>query len=366
MKRKSIAFISYSLTSGGAERILTTLANEFCDDYEIFIITLTDCRSFYQLDQRIKHLNCGLAVDGKTALGNKLKQYYKVIKKLSQCFKSNNIDIAISFMTTANIFSIVATKLNKIPVIISERNNPVVNPPNRFWKYLRDRSYRFTSHLVVQTNANKKYFEKIVPTKNIKVIPNLIGRSLGSKRKLPRDIGENKIILSVGRLDQNKSQDLLIKAFANIPNDGWQVQLLGEGSARDDYEAVAKKLCVREKVSFLGNCINVWDYYNQATIFVFTSKSEGFPNALVEALYYGVPSISTNCPYGPEELITPDENGFLIPVGDQKSLENKLGTLMDHPDMRSKFSNNAIISSQAFEADIIKSVWHKYIAELVS
>ncbi|WP_411032153.1 glycosyltransferase family 4 protein [Spongiimicrobium sp. 3-5] len=364
-KKKKIAFVSYNLVSGGAERVLTTLANKFCDTFEVYIITLEDCTSFYPLDSRIKRLHCNLKAENKSITLSRLYDYWKTVQNLKNHIKTNEISLCISFLTATNVFTILASKWCGRPCIISERNNPIVNSPSFFWKKMRNLIYRFSNALVVQTKANKAFYSDLMPDKRIHIVPNPLEPNLASKRILPKTYAKENTILSVGRLDNNKAQGLLIRAFANIQNENWKVQLVGDGSAKENYESLAEDLGVADRIEFLGNCKDVWTFYNKATIFAFTSRSEGFPNALTEAMYYGIPSISTDCPHGPSELIVNGENGFLIEVDDQAELENKLSKLMADEPLRSKMGNKAMEDLQAFEIDKIKSRWEKLMMEFL-
>src|SRR5690606_22940547 len=113
----------------------------------------------------------------------------------------------------------------------------------------------------------------------------------------------------------------------NIKNEDWALHIIGDGVNRNAYESLIKSLNIEHKVKLLGNKTNVDTYYNESSVFVFTSRFEGFPNALTEAMYFGLPSISTDCPSGPSELITDGYNGFLISVEDQQALEVQLKKL---------------------------------------
>lgn len=364
-KKRKIGFVIHSLSTGGAERVLTELANELVKEQEVVIITLVKCKPFYSINHKIKIVYCSdEEVYSKNGL-HAILNNFKYVKKLYSIIKEENINLIIGFTTSANVISILASKLAKIKCIISERNNPILAPPNKFWTILRNVSYRYTNYLVVQTSNNKSYFSELIPSEKIIIIPNPIGSIFESERKLPiRENKQNKNIITVGRLNTNKSQDLLIKSFANISNEEFNLKLLGDGPEKNNYIDLTRDLNIENKVEFLGNINDVSKYYSTATIFVFTSKSEGFPNALMEAMYFGLPCISTNCPNGPLDLIEDGINGYLIDVGNQKQLEEKLDLLIKNKNIRQKLSQNAIKSTIKFEMKFIVKSWEKYINEL--
>lgn len=364
--KKHIAFIIHHLQAGGAERVVVTLANELIWDYRVTIINLTKNDPFFEIDEQI---NVEFANDKEIVSKNGLdaiRNNLRTIGRVRRICKKNKFDLLIGFTTTSNVITSICAKNLKIPCIISERNNPIVDPPNLFWRILRNYSYKFANLLIVQTRPSKDFFTGIVNANKIRVILNPISRNLEEIRKrnskgLPRE----KFILSVGRLDSNKAQDLLIKAFAALGRRDWKVVFLGEGPKKNDYIKLAQEIGIIDCLEFVGRKSNVSDYYERAGIFVFTSKSEGLPNALMEALYFGVPTISTDCPFGPSDLIVNNENGYLIPVGNQIELEKRMLSLMDDKKQREKLSNRAREMSNRFELREIEAMWNEQIKKLI-
>lgn len=305
-----------------------------------------------------------MGTDENKFFGDRLYGYWNVIKKLKKIHKEYAIDITISFLTTVNVFNIISAKWSGIPCIISERNNPVVNPPRGVWKILKLLTYRYASLLVVQTMANKAYHSKYLNEKSIEIVPNPLASELIGLRD--RKKNSKKQILTVGRLDKNKSQDLLLRAFSNIRiKEDWQVILVGDGDQMKNYCSLAAELRIENKIKFEGKQHDISRYYNEASIFVFTSKSEGFPNVLIEALHFGLPIVSTNCPNGPSELIDHGKNGFLIPIDNQPELEEKLKLLINDSSLRADFSQAAIESASKFTPNQVKRLWQKHLESLL-
>lgn len=361
MKRKKIAFIIPSLETGGAERVVSSLANELIDDFDVTIIAYYNCTPFYKLDERIDFKFCKIDyIKGE----NSLMTHFQLFTRTYKILKSKKINLVIGFMSTANIYAIVSSKLLRIPNIISERSNPNYNDISNFWVKLRRLIYPYANKLVIQTNGIKDYFNDIINEEQFETIKNPLAKDLILKRDL--NSIKDKLILNVGRLSPSKNQDLLIKAFANIDHKDWKLIIVGEGEFKKELSRLIDFYKLEDKVILIGNEPNVSKYYNTASIFAFTSKHEGFPNVLTEALYFGLPTISTNCSFGPSELINDLENGFLIPVGDQIQLEEKLKILMTDSDLRKKFSNNAINSTVNFEGTKISLKWKSLITKLLN
>jgi len=365
MGRSKIAFLIFSLGSGGAERVVSGLANNLADTHDVTIITLVKKIPFYQLNSKVQLLHCSDKI--KTAT-NPLSSLYDGVVRVITIYKflrKHEIQLLINFMTMANIYGILASKLAKIPCIISERANHAVYQLPKLIVKIRNLIYKHANLLVVQTEGNKDFYENVISPDKILIIQNPISETLQSKRSLHRKEGKKNYILNVGSFKQGKAQDLLISAFANIPNEGWELIFVGEGPKKSRFLQLAHDLKIADKTSFEGQQSDIHTYYKNATIFVFTSEHEGFPNALMEALFFGIPSISTDCPYGPSDLITDGENGFLIPVGNRKKLEKQMMKLMGDVDLQHQFSEKAILSTKKFEMELIAGQWKQQINKLL-
>ena len=363
--RKKIAFVIYGLGSGGAERVIVELANNLVESYEVFLITLVKTEPFYKPDQSIKLLHCSENTKTSTnPIMSTANGLYR-IEKLRRILKNYKVELAIGFMTSSNIYAICASKLRGIPCIISERSNHNIKKLSKSLELVRNLSYKFCNYLIVQTNGNKNYYEKFLENSKIIVIANPISKDFENTRKTNIDVKKDKIILNVGSFKEGKAQYLLIKAFCNINDKDHRIVFVGDGPTKNDHIKLVKKLKLENRIVFAGKQKQISQYYNQAMIFVFTSEHEGFPNALLEALFFGIPTISTNCEHGPNDLITDGVNGFLIPVGDQQELEKKLTKLLQDKILQQNFSENAMKSTSKYNIADISASWRKYIETLI-
>lgn len=354
-----ICFLIYSLGSGGAERAITGLANYWAKEHQVTIITLVESAPFYKLQREVELKYCLKKTKEITTTFSSLLDGLKRLRRLIIFLKEARTDVLLSFMHTSNIYSIWACKLLGIPCIISERANHNVYQLPKIHKKLRNFSYPYANTLVVQTLGNKIFYEKYFKTLPIKIIPNAVSTDFKTKKKSKKQ--NESMILNVGSFKDGKAQDLLIRAFAKLENKDWKLIFLGKGPNLENFKKLSRELEVAGHVEFRGVQKNVASYYNQAQLFVFTSEHEGFPNALLEALYFGVPSISTNCPHGPADMITDGENGFLVPVGDVDVLAEKMELLMNSEALQEKFRNNALKSTQKYEMEAIAHKWMEVI-----
>ncbi len=360
-KKPKIAFVITSLTSGGAERVLSTLANSLVSDYQVTIITLYNVEPFYHLHSQINRISCRESYNKNMRFMDSLNNNIYMIRCLFLILRKERIDVLIGFMTTTNVYSIIACKLANIPCLISERTHPDFDPLSRFWINVRKKTYPFCTKLVIQTEGIKSYFSNFLKSNKLAIIKNPLAESLLKFRDATTQ--KEKVILSVGRLDPVKNQKLLIEAFSEMNTENWKIQIVGEGELHSELKSLITQLNLQDSVELVGSVNNVHEYYNKASIFTFTSNFEGFPNALIEAMAFGLPCISTNCPSGPSEIIDDGENGFLIPVGDKNMLKRKLEVLMNQPELRTSFGHAARASTTKFETKHISEQWKHLLTE---
>lgn len=362
MRRKRIAFVISSLSPGGAERVVSNLANKLINDYHVTIIVLYNDKPFYTLDRRIEIISCQEKYNFNNSKSKSILFHFKFIKKIFSFIKQDKIDLCISFMTTTNIYATIASRLAKVPIIISERTNPHYGL-NKPWQILRKRIYPLSNLLLVQTENVKAYYLSFMNSEKVKVIKNPLSPNLIKNRK--QDNNKENIVLSVGRLSPEKNHDLLIKAFSKINPEDWKLILVGDGVCRPDYHKLITNLKMNNSIKIIGNIKDVDTYYNKAKIFVFTSRFEGFPNALIEAMAFGLPCISTDCQSGPSELLTHGENGFLIPVEDEQALQVHLKKLIADEKLRNLFGMQALKTAKEYEIDPISNKWSNFIDDLL-
>lgn len=359
MEKKTIAFIVGSLGSGGAERVISTLSNQLVNTYNVCIITFKDVPPFYPLDNRIKVLPCFEIIKPSSNIIQALKVNYDLYHKISSYLRDEKINLCIGFLTSSNVLSVLAARANKIPVIVSERNNPNASKTSSIWKAMRKFTYPKANYVVVQTEIIKQFYSNWIEESKLRILHNPLSPDLNCK-SMPDEARDN-LILNVGSLTEQKGQDMLIKAFAKINPKEWKLMIVGEGGKRKIYEEFIRSLNMTGKIFLPGRMKNISDYYNSAKIFAFPSLFEGFPNALIEAMYMGLPSISTDCPTGPSELISDGKNGFLVAIGDEENFTEKLKMLIQNQDLRIKFSEHAKRAVEDFSVEKVLKEWEEII-----
>ena len=346
------AFLISSLNSGGAERVVSLLANELSLTNDIVIITLSKDEPFYKLNDSIRINQLGVLNSGT----NPLKSIFSnlvLLYKITLLIRSFKIKSLICFMTTSNVLGIISGKmLSNIKVTISERANPKFKDVG-YWNFLRRKTYKLADRLVVQSEEISNYFKSIIDERKISIIPNPI-KIVDSNKNT-----KEKIILTVGRVDANKNQEQIIKSFSKVKQEEWKLIICGDGTLLSKLKELVIALNINDAVEFKGIVKNIEKQYERASIFAFSSLSEGFPNVLLEAMNYGCACISTDCPTGPSMLIKNNVNGFLIPLADENSYTNQLQNLIDDEKTRNIFVSNAKSSLEHYSLNKVAEQWIK-------
>lgn len=352
-----VSFFIYHLNNGGAERVMTTLANSFSKyGHEVKIYTISHTDSFYQLVDNVEHVK----ISRSRGLFKKIS-FLGNLKELVKSLRKNKPDVLISFLDINNLLAILAGKLLGVPVIISERSNPEMYLYSKIKMYLFRLLYKRADRMVLQTHASRSSFKRMkIELPSSVVIENPLNQMFFD----PINLHKKNIILSVGRLSEEKGHDIFLNALVGFDLCNWEVVIVGDGIKRSAYETFVQDNNLVGKVHFVGKKENVIDYYNNSKIFVLPSRFEGFPNALTEAMSRGCVPVSSDCQYGPSEIIEPNINGFMFDVEDVEMLRNKLSKLCESRNF-SWYQNNAIESAKKYEVEIICKKWMNLISEVV-
>ncbi len=352
-----IAFTISSLGSGGAERVLSLMANYWAQkNYNIIVITLDNSAPFYLLEDGIKVEPLSLlknSVSVFNAIASNIKRIKIIRKKLIEI----DPDIVISFMTETNIISTISCRIISKPIIIAERISYDFLK-SRIWVSLRKLVYRFSNALIVQTRYDKEKYHRLSNTF-------VINNPLNFKEMILNTNREEKNILAVGRLNRQKGFDRLIKAYSNLDQKDWKLAIIGEGSERNNLEKLIFDLNLEDYISMPGRTKSIEKWYKKSSIFVLSSRIEGFPNVLCEAMAYGCACVSFDCIAGPNEIITDKVDGYLVKNGDINALAEKMDFLINNPEDRRRIGKEAMKIRDRLNIDSIMSKWDKIIKNIL-
>ena len=220
---------------------------------------------------------------------------------------------------------------------------------------------KLANHIVVITKSDKKKWQEnfSIPDRKITQIYNLNPFD-GLQASVSKTSNNSKVILAAGRLTYQKGFDLLISSWSQIPQEkknGWSLRIVGDGEDRDLLQSLIYKFKVESSVKLAGNAINMEDEYKGAAVFVLSSRFEGFGLVLTEALSFGIPVISYDCPDGPAEIIDNFQNGILVKHNDINSLTGALENFITNKSLRSNLKANTQKGLERFSSDTIFSQW---------
>ena len=360
---KKVVFYVDSLRKGGAERVVSTLANFFStiEDYDVYIFSLMKCKIEYSLNSNVKvfFISDSNNYQNKNIF-RRLINVREKIKTTKNLLKKINPDVVISFLPSSSFLALLTKKTK---VIISVRNDPNVEYAGLKNKLLMKLLYPKCDGAVFQTSDAEKYFNNII--KNRIVIYNPLSH-LFLNKKIDRKEKE-KTIVSVGRLEKQKNFDLLINAFSLFEkkNPDYKLIIYGEGNERNKLQEKIRSCDLENKVVLTGQVDDIQDKIINSSLFVMSSNFEGMPNALIEAMALGIPCISTDCPCGgPRELINSGENGILVPTNDEIALSTSMDKVINDEKLAKKISENGLKIRDLLDEERICLKWKKYIEEV--
>ncbi|MDQ3173420.1 MAG: glycosyltransferase family 4 protein [Acidobacteriota bacterium] len=368
---KLLIFI-HSLSSGGAERVTTNLANYWAEKgWNITVVTMT-ARStdFYELHPAVERIALELAGDSGNVLTG-LRQNLRRVTALRRTLRQIRPDIALAMMSTANVLlALAAWGLPKLRAIGSERIHPPQLRLSTRWEGLRRYTYGRLDAVTALTRETADWLKDHTGARRVPVIPNAAAWPLAAQapRLITEMIGvaDRSIVLAVGRLDKQKGFDWLIEAFAALAPKyrDWDLLILGEGAERRALENQVQAAGLGRRVFLPGRAGNIGEWYERVDLYVMSSRFEGFPNTLAEAMAHGLPVVSFDCDTGPRDIIRHEVDGLLVPPGDLVAMKSALERLMGDSALRTKFASRALEARERFSMERISGMWEELFAEL--
>ena len=356
-----IGLVISDLSSGGAQRVLVTLADHWASKgYKTAVITYNDrSADFYQLHPFVNRISIKREISSKAG-AVRVMTIVRRISALRRILKNLRPGVTVSFITQTNILVILAAFGLRRRVVISERNDPALQSFGVFWDTLRKLLYRYADVVTANTHGALETMRSYVPAHKLLFLPNPV--YLQNKVKRRDEVSKN--ILTVGRLVRQKAHDVLIEAFAIVAQSfsDWRLKIVGEGTLRDRLEAQADKFGISDYVDWYSNTKNIEAFYRSSEIFVLPSRYEGLPNALLEAMSFGLPVIVTNGSPGPLELVEDGRTGLVVAVNDARSLARAIERLIRYPVLRKNLGQAAIARVADYSAEKAIGAWEDVLA----
>lgn len=345
-------FIANISGRGGTERVTSLIANGLAE--KNFIVEIVTCqgseKSFFPLRKHIKVLS----LHSEEILNPVLRMLYNY-KSIWKIAKKRNYDVVIAVDVSLFLYVFPLQFAKKCKCIAWEHFNYYISS-SKYTKFARRLAVKYAEYVIVLGKNDLKNYLKFYPkAKKITYIYNPVA----FEKSDPENIDKNKII-AVGRLTKQKGFDLLIEAWNIIekkkPNDNWVLNIYGEGEMKDElWEKINKYQLKRCRLKGYTKDIEI--EMKKSSIFVLSSRYEGFVLVLLEAQSKGLPCVSFNCKEGPAEIIEDGINGFLAEEGNVKDLAQKLQKLMYDDVLRKRFSENAQKDLERFDTKEVIKKW---------
>ncbi len=360
-------FVCSENLPGGAQRVMTSLANEFSRrGINTYFITFDGVSDFYPLDPEVRviRLNAGRR---KSKLKRRLILPYSwSVRIVKMCAHMRKIrpDVVIPFLLIPAILALACCKILHAPIVGSERNDPSVL--SKFRKLILRSVYSRMDGFVAQSDVMKAYAERHYGLKNTVTIPN----PLSSSQIAPPASEKKNVILTVGKLMEQKNHALLIDAFTKIHTKypDYQVHIYhGEDTLRQELETKIRQNGMEDKILLCGVEIDAIKKHNYAKLFVLPSDYEGYPNVLVEAMANGIASISTDFASGSaRDIIQNGVNGILVPTKDVDALAKAMDNVLGDDNLRRRLETNGRDIFAKTEISVIADKWLDYLRTIVS
>jgi GalNAc-alpha-(1->4)-GalNAc-alpha-(1->3)-diNAcBac-PP-undecaprenol alpha-1,4-N-acetyl-D-galactosaminyltransferase len=359
-----VVLVISNLGPGGAERVMSLLAGELvARGHEVWLVTVEQIgNDFFRVDSRVHRLGLGLSRESTSVWDALCANVYR-ITTLRRAIMSAAPHVVLSFMTHTNVLVLLASIGLPVRVVVSERVDPASHREAFLWQGLRAVLYQRADAVVVQTQRIASWFRRRLWRRDrVVVIPNPVVP--GEQTYDPSEPPPQPFILGAGRLVHQKGFDILVRAFSVVAREAPQLRLViaGEGPEAQQLRDLAAGLGLGSRVTFLGNVRNLSALMKHALAFVLSSRYEGFPNVLLEALASGLPIVATDCPSGPREILRDGEFGLLVPCENPQALADALRRVATDVDLRQRLSGIGSRATAAYEFGRVVDGWEAVLS----
>lgn len=365
--KRKIAFHLNCLEQGGAERVVSNLANQFAKEgYEVLIATQWYGENEFQIEKEVKRVHVGLTEEDEKK--SRIWQFVARILHLRAFMKAERPDVLIAFAQRANYRALMASFGTKVPVMISIRTDPVGHYDDISDKIQIPLLFPRAAGCVFQTEGQREFFAPFLQKKSRIILNPLHDKYIGTKKPKQR----TKDVVQSGRLVDFKNQPMLLKAFIEVhkKHPDYTLKIYGGDSqdgTKEILEEIIEKNHAEDYIQLMGASDSLEEELADAAVYAFSSDWEGLPNALLEAMALGLPIVATDCPCGgPRTIMKDGVSGLLIPIKDQKALEEGINKLIENPEYAEQLGDEARKIGEIANSKAIFEQWRDYIEEICS
>ena len=362
-----ILFHLNCLEQGGAERVVSNLANQFAKEgYEVLVATEWQGENEFKLEKEVRRIHVGLreSDEGK----NKFVKVFLRHKYLRQLIKEEKPDITIAFAHKANYRALLSTVGMKVPVMISIRTDPVGHYDSLTDKIQIPLLFPRAAGCVFQTEGQREFFPTYLQKKSRIILNPVNDKYLN----VPAPAVREKVVVQSGRLVDFKNQPMLLQAFMKVheKHPDYELRIYGGDSfdgTKEILESIIKENQAEGFIHLMGASDELEKELPKAAVYAFSSDWEGLPNALLEAMALGMPIVATDCPCGgPRTVMTHEVDGLLVPIKDPEALAAGIIRLIEDRELAERLGNNARKISEKINGPSVQAQWRDYIDEIIS
>jgi GalNAc-alpha-(1->4)-GalNAc-alpha-(1->3)-diNAcBac-PP-undecaprenol alpha-1,4-N-acetyl-D-galactosaminyltransferase len=326
MPAHDVVLVISDLRSGGAQRVLVTLAEAWQKvGRHVAVITLSDPREdFFRLPDGVTRIVIEGIEESHTLLGGLIANCRRILR-LRRALRQVGAPAAVAFVMPTAVLTRFASWGLSLRVVAAERNDPGRQSFGRVWEMLRRFAYPRTDLVIANSRGALASLAAFVPREKLVYAPN----PLRPTRPQAAIRLEAPTVLAIGRLHRQKAHDILLQAFSlfHTKHSNWRLAIMGVGSEEASLRALAQRLGVSDRVDWLGQKADPYPWLQASQIFVLCSRYEGTPNALLEAMHCGLPCIVSDASPGPLDLIEDGVSGLVVPAEDYEALAAALDRL---------------------------------------
>lgn len=370
---KVLIIIASLSKKGGAEKV-AAYQSQLGDNFAVSYLLFYDSQQEHPVNGKVFRLR----EPAQASLGQKFLKLFRRAQAIKRLCQEEQIDICISHMEESSLPLLLSRYLgNKAKTVVCLHNNPVSKYSQVFVRII-SWLYRKADCLVgVSANLIQELPSRAKLQPKYRTIYNAVDLAAIKHQldKGPNPAREGFSLVTIGRLHPQKNQALLIEAMAKLPSD-IRLTILGEGPRRPNLEKLIKKHRLEKRVTLAGFQENIYPYLKEAQAFVFSSNYEGFGLVLVEAMAAGLPVISTDCPFGPKEILTGSitepainecrltDYGILTPASDLPQMVEAVLYLYGHPEAQKMYHEKALLRAKDFDLPVILTQWREVLSSM--
>ena len=361
---QKIAFHLNSLQQGGAERVVSNLANRFAKEgYEVVIATEWYGTDEFALDQKVRRVHVGLTKEDENR--SRISKMLRRIWHLRRFMKKEKPDVVVAFTRGVLYRALAAGIGTGIPVVISVRTDPVGHYDKKADKLRIPLLFPHAAGCVFQTEGAKAFFAPYLQENSRIILNPLNPKYVG----VPEPAVRTKDVVQSGRLVDFKNQPMLIRAFLKVheKHPDYTLKIYGPDSkdgTKEILESIIHENHAEDFVKLMGGSNTLEKDLADAALYAFSSDWEGLPNALMEAMALGLPVVSTDCPCGgPKTLIEDGVNGLLVPIMDEKAMTDGILRLIEDRELAERLGREARKISERANEDAVFEQWQTYLQE---